>query len=132
MVSDFKLSTYVHRLLIISVSYRHVLTASHCIQPKDAPQEINPDDSYFVFGAHNLVNLDTSAQKLNIFKFIVHPNWNPRNNKYEGDIAIAKLTSAVQYNKDIRPICLPSLSQNSFDIVGKQGLVAGWGEYQMG
>lgn len=62
-----------------------------------------------------------------IREFIVHSAWNPKRNNYDGDIAIAVLETPITFQHNIKPICLPSKKENAADIIGKSGVVAGWG-----
>lgn len=67
-------------------------------------------------------------EKKGVEKFKIHPDWDPTDIKYDADIALIQMDSAVRYNKFIRPLCLwngqPEISQ----IVGQVGIVAGWGK----
>lgn len=60
-------------------------------------------------------------------QFVVHPAWNPNRNNYDGDIAIAVLETPITFQRNIKPICLPPTKDTSIDLIGKSGVVAGWG-----
>lgn len=62
-----------------------------------------------------------------IREFKVHPKWNPSRINYDGDIAVAILESPITFQQNVKPICLPIRRDDSEDIVGKSGVVAGWG-----
>lgn len=59
---------------------------------------------------------------------MVHPDWNPNDDKYDADIALAILIKVVNFNVFIMPICLWTDTSSYEDIEGKKGVVAGWGK----
>jgi hypothetical protein len=75
-----------------------------------------------------LENLDLDAQIMRVSQFILHPSWNPNELKFNADVALAILSSAVQYNNYIRPVCLPPARSNNQDIENRNAFVAGWGK----
>lgn len=63
-----------------------------------------------------------------VVKFEIHDDWNPYdNNNYKGDIAIAILNKRIEFDAAIQPICIWTYTQSYDDLVGKRGIVAGWG-----
>jgi hypothetical protein len=110
------------------VSSKHILTASHCIQPK-GQQRYYEQDSFFVLGAYNLERPEQESQKIDVARFITHPDWNFNTNNHDADVAIAILRTPVIYNKYIRPICLPPQLNSHDDIVGQYSYAAGWGSF---
>lgn len=57
----------------------------------------------------------------------MHKRWSPNQNSYDADIAIAVLEKPITFTEKIKPICLPTKSDSSEDVVGKSGVVGGWG-----
>lgn len=77
-----------------------------------------------MFGAHDLNDLfQTGALSGSPSEILLHPDWNPNNQKYDADIAAIILDDEVPYTKYIRPVCLPPN-----EIVAKEGYVIGWGK----
>jgi hypothetical protein len=114
------------------ISKRFILTAAHCLKEKGTLDPVVESEYHFVLGVHNVERLDSLAQEIKVFEFYIHPKWNPRQQKYDGDIALAKLTNAIQYNTNIRPACLPPAKTDYDDIIGKSAYVAGWGKTETG
>lgn len=82
-------------------------------------------------GKHNLIQWNEEGfEKKGAKNFKIHPDWNPNDIKYDADIALIEMESAVPYSKFIRPICLWSGPSEINQIVGQTGIVAGWGEKQ--
>ncbi len=103
------------------------MTAASNFFGKGESSPISASDCHFIFWANNLEQLDDDAQVIRVSQFYLHPDWDPDEGRYTGDVALAMLSSAVQYNNFIRPVCLPSPRTNSQDIENRNGFVAGWG-----
>lgn len=77
-------------------------------------------------GKFNLYDLRENGYiSSDIQSFVVHPQWNPRDNSYDSDIAIAILVKKVIFSNTIRPICIWPQSNGHYDLVGKKGVIAG-------
>lgn len=105
------------------------MTAAHCIQDKGRATPMETQDALLFIGKHNLIQWNEEGfEKKGAKAFKVHPDWNQADIKYDADIALILMDSPVAYSKFIRPICLwngvPEISQ----IVGQNGIVAGWGK----
>lgn len=88
-----------------------------------------PSECKIVVGTYNL-KTERDRDKINylpIEKFIIHQAWNTYTTNYEGDIALIILKDAIQFDHNIRPICLPSQQKDYSDLVENTGVVAGWG-----
>lgn len=80
-------------------------------------------------GKHNLIQWNEEGfEKRGAKIFKIHPDWNPNDGKYDADIALIEMESAVPYSKYIRPICLWNGPAEISQIVGQSGIVAGWGK----
>lgn len=112
----------------ITVSSRHILSAAHCVQGK-GQQEMPEKDVYVKVGALNLEMNEDSQQKLPVANFHIHPDWDPNSLNYDADLTILHLSMSIIYDRFVKPVCLPSVSEASNEIVGKNGLVAGWGNF---
>ncbi|CAG9855116.1 unnamed protein product [Phyllotreta striolata] len=102
------------------ITYRHVLTAAHCVN--------NRNDLYVVrLGDLNLFDDNDGAfpENIEISHSKVHENYSPVN--YTNDIAIVTLQRRPK-NPNVWPVCIPNqqpLISNNF--VKYQAMVAGWG-----
>lgn len=109
------------------ISPKLVLTAAHCIQSKNNPVKRSPEKASFFIGKYNLESLvgDQNHVTSSATQFIIHPQWNFRDSRYDADIAIAVLLRTVQFSKFIQPICLWTASNSYEDLIGRAGTIAG-------
>ncbi|CAO1416134.1 unnamed protein product [Diamesa tonsa] len=111
------------------ISKSHVVTAAHCIQDKRTTERQLPERSLFFFGKHNLNdNNEVGYQQASARRFIIHEDWNIYDLAYDADIAIAVLDTQIQFTDYVRPICLWTQSDDLNLVVGKVGVVVGWGK----
>ncbi len=78
---------------------------------------------YFLIGAHNL-NEQNSLKKT-ISTFIQHPDWNPLDQRFDADLAIAVLSSPVQFTRFIKPACMAPENLNIEPTANIFGTLAG-------
>ena len=84
------------------------------------------EDSTFYLGKHKLNDLNEKDYVTSgVSHFIIHPNWNAFDERYNGDLAIALLYRTIKFSNNIIPLCLPPQSNDHEDIVSEAGLVAG-------
>lgn len=109
------------------IAARIVVTAAHCIQNKFETIR-RKEDSTFYLGKYQLVSLfEPNVVVAGVTQLIVHPSWDYNDERFDADIAIAVLLNRVPFSKFIRPICLWRSTSSFTDIVGKSGVIAGWG-----
>lgn len=75
-------------------------------------------------GAHNLDNEESAVEMYEVDQIIAHPEY--QNQFVYHDIGLLKLRKNVQFNVNIRPICLPVDTTKKFD----QIWAIGWGNYK--
>jgi hypothetical protein len=110
------------------ISERVILTAAHCIQDKSENEPISPEESNFVVGKHNLKARHEKGFKIMaIERFVMNPGWKPNRRNYDADIAVAILQTPLIYKHNIQPICLGPQTEDTSELFGLQGVVAGWG-----
>lgn len=96
------------------ITASHVLTAAHCIENK-YKKTFKAENIAVLLGRHNISRDEIGSEIRGVREIQVHPRWNSRHPKFEGDIAILELDRAVQFSDLIRPICLtvePEISRN--------------------
>ncbi len=100
-----------------------MLFAAHCVENKKSIITSQLEFSYFVFQD----NWDEDGPIFDIYKIIVHPDWDTLTKPYEADIAIAILKEPVEFSSNLTNICLNSPSKPVEDFIGQNATVAGWG-----
>lgn len=56
---------------------------------------------------------------------MIHSKWNPKDVRYDADIAVLHLQNLVTFSDVIQPVCLPPPNLNAFTLNGR---VVGWGQ----
>lgn len=77
-----------------------------------------------ILGAYNLSIRERGIAQRDVKDICVHPDWKVYSDKYDADIAIFVLSSAVEFTNYIRPVCLPT---NDGNLDGVRGSIVGWG-----
>lgn len=96
------------------ISVQHVLTAAHCIHPKDTPTRKKPEEVEVVLGKYDLSNnIEAGSLRGDVRQIIVHEDWNFISMSYDADIAILILNEAVRFTEFITPVCLPTPRVNA-------------------
>ncbi|XP_014781253.2 chymotrypsinogen A [Octopus bimaculoides] len=107
----------VHICGAVVINQNWLLTAAHCVY-RTAAREFTA-----VFGEYDLGWKSGHEQYRSIFRTFVHPYFRPGGN-YPNDVALAQLTSPIQYTDYVRSICLPS-RYDSYD--NDECWISGWG-----
>lgn len=104
-----------------------VVTASHCVVDRDSGYEVNARSVSVDFGYVQLFSPSSHGQSHTVQEIFVHPQFSKESNKH--DVAILSLKTAVKFSNYILPICLgfSKTETTIYDIVGKEGMVVGWG-----
>lgn len=105
------------------ISRNTVVSAAHCFsegQPKALPRDIT-----VVLGAHNFGDpIEHGRVSSGVKKITIHPHWNT--DESNNELALLELTDDIQFNKIIRPVCLPTPNHQ----ISPQLVAAGWGGSQ--
>ncbi|KAJ0173207.1 hypothetical protein K1T71_011383 [Dendrolimus kikuchii] len=112
------------------VSDQHVVTAAHCQQIRDQKTEV--EEFLVTVGAFDLDDLaDNEAQSYYVKHATPHNDYDPFT--YKNDIMVMTLKRKVVYTDYIIPICLWSEEYADLSkIVGRNGVIAGWGRNEDG
>ncbi|XP_019868245.2 trypsin-1 isoform X2 [Aethina tumida] len=98
------------------LSSDYVLTAAHCVR------KLKRSKIRIILGDHDQsTTTDVPAKMRAVAAIIRHRNFD--SDSYNHDIALLKLRKPVEFTKNIKPVCLPTLSEPA----GKTGTVVGWG-----
>nr|XP_032522492.1 venom protease-like [Danaus plexippus plexippus] len=101
------------------ISHRHVLTAAHCIKNELNVVRLGELD-------FERDNDGASPIDLSIKRKIKHENFDYAS--FTNDIGLLILGKDVEFSKFIRPICLPTSANTSWNpLVGYNQFLAGWG-----
>ncbi|XP_078712377.1 ovochymase-2-like [Lampetra fluviatilis] len=106
------------------IDTRWVLTAAHCIPPRDRNFEKTLS---VVVGEYDMETSDDEEQTLRVSRVIVHPKFRPLN-PVNNDVALLELTKDIVYGVMVQPACLPY--QDEEFIAGTLCTVSGWGKMQ--
>jgi secreted trypsin-like serine protease len=97
------------------ISSRWVLTAAHCVDFLESPDEVAV--------AVSRTNLDSAeGERVDVRAFYVHPDYDP--NVISPDVALLRLARPVT---GIEPIELADASDDTFEAAGTMLTVIGWG-----
>jgi len=78
-----------------------------------------------VLAEHDISTADESPMATRrIASIIRHPDFRPVLGTFDGDIALIRMSSPVDFTVELAPACLPSPGN---DFAGYQGIIAGWG-----
>ncbi|XP_060525227.1 trypsin-1-like [Cylas formicarius] len=98
------------------VSESFVLTAAHCVR------RLKRSKIRVILGDHDQSTTDDVPAKMRAVAAVIrHRNFD--SDTYNHDIALLKLRKPVEFSKNIRPVCLPTVT----DPAGIMGTVVGWG-----
>jgi len=88
--------------------------------------KFNTCDFSVQLGVHNISNTNEQGRiSVSVNSIHIHPDWNVDVESYDADIAILELANEINYNKFIRPICIPEVE--SAVARASSGTVVGFG-----
>lgn len=100
-------------------------TAAHCIQNKDERDTKSARDIKLLFGAFNLDdNFEQGRYILSPSQIMVHKDWNPFVESFDGDLALLMTDDQIPVTRFIKPVCLWIYSGEPD---AEEGFIAGWG-----
>ncbi|EAT33372.2 AAEL014349-PA [Aedes aegypti] len=117
------------------INSRFVLTAAHCIIdiPSKWTLEYVRFSEWDAFSNESCTTVNDDEkicrQEYKVEKIIVHPSYNKSVRNKVHDITLLRLAEDVQFNKYVRPICLPfDESIRDMPIDDEDFTVTGWGQ----
>merc|ERR1719471_2163790 len=101
------------------ISATHGICASHCVYPANEVKAVG--------GAHNIKKAEASQQKIQLTKFLKHPNYRPL--FILNDISVLGFETPFTLNDYVVPISLPPAQPlgQSWMAAGTPVQICGWG-----
>lgn len=127
LASLFHISTQKFFCAATIISEKIVMTAAHCIQPKDSPVTKKADEVVAYLGKYNVkLAYERDVEAFYPTEVLVHPDWNAHSMRFDADLALLRSETLIRFSSKISPACLwaDDLSVNDEDI---EGVVVGWG-----
>ncbi|CAH1715072.1 unnamed protein product [Chironomus riparius] len=109
------------------ISHQHVLTAAHCIYGKQSLGPKSASDIYAYIGRLDItpsIN-EPKSIKSDVKRIILNPAWNPKDTRFDADIAILVLRDPIKYSEVVQPVCLPN---PGYSPIKTTGTVVGYGK----
>ncbi|XP_037929103.1 serine protease grass-like [Teleopsis dalmanni] len=118
------------------ITHRHVITAAHCVVKHQfnivgvrlGEHDINTDPDCGRKGKRYVCM--PPSENYGIEKITAHPDYD--SNTYLNDLAIITLDRTVNFNKHIKPICLPITPSSLVIARDQEYFIAGWGTTENG
>lgn len=104
------------------INSRWVLTAAHCTSGRTA-ESISVE-----LGIHDQYEPESWVLSRSIERIIEHPSYAPISKR--NDVALMKMSSGVEYNIVVGPVCLISNQDDGY--VGEMATATGWGTLYSG
>lgn len=109
------------------MSLKVVVTAAHCLHEKHT-RKARADALTVFVGKTNLEGVkELGSLRSSVTTIEAHSDWNASNNNLDADIGIVVLHDTIMPSRFIKPICLWMATNSIDDLVGKTGVIAGWG-----
>jgi secreted trypsin-like serine protease len=107
------------------ITSNFVLTAAHCIHPKNRSVGFDTNDFSVHVGKFNLENANEKFEIIKAAEIIINFEWNSNASRYDGDVALIKLEQGMEFSQFVKQIALPH--KNFLDVT-VNGYVVGYGK----
>ncbi len=71
--------------------------------------------------------VNDESENVYVSEFIIHPDWDPKENRYTADIAIVVLKKPMELSNKVRHICLNTPANPIQSFTRENAKVYGWG-----
>lgn len=86
-----------------------LFVAAHCIHNKYTERFLTADEIVILLGRYDLSsNVERGSTQREVTDCIVNPEWKINTEKWDADLAMLVLETAVEFTEFIQPICLPA------------------------
>lgn len=107
------------------ISRRHILTAAHCLQPKQATKVLAYNEVIGYLGKYDLNQLlERGSVPVYPNEIHIHPDWKPSVTSFDADIAVITIDEEAPLRHNIFPVCL--WTANMRVVKEDEGTVVGW------
>lgn len=100
------------------INERYIATAAHCTSGRSA------SSIEVVIEEHDHSTTSEGGRAVRVSRVIVHGGYNSRT--LNNDISLLRLSSPLNFNQRVRPVCLPKLGSTR-TFVGAKVVATGWG-----
>ncbi|GIY31553.1 clotting factor B [Caerostris darwini] len=108
------------------VNERHVVTAAHCFRTRGGGRVV---PTRYAVRVGSIKALEGTQHLID--EIIIHPQYLPR--EYYNDIAVIRLKDPINFESNVRPICLPtSPDMRRKRLQDREVTVTGWGDQDFG
>ncbi|XP_060533352.1 transmembrane protease serine 9-like isoform X2 [Cylas formicarius] len=116
---------YEYKCTANLISDRHVVTAARCVQYYKV-RIVKTEDILLVFGKADVGRWATNGAITREASDVrTHPEYDQGG--AHGDVCVITLNNAVEFSRNIAPVCLWTGEETLDKVVGDDGSVAGWG-----
>lgn len=108
----------------------HILTAAHCLLPKEGGTVVNTSKLTVVVGADDPFSSDPEEQgtRYKVQSYGIHHKHDSNDRSAYYDIAILKTTKDIEFKKNVWPVCIPERINTNKEHLKKQSVkVIGYG-----
>ncbi|XP_029463638.1 coagulation factor IX isoform X2 [Rhinatrema bivittatum] len=103
------------------ISETWIVTAAHCL--------LTSNEFMVVVGEHHTERNEGTEQHLEVAKIVMHPSYNATKKRYNNDIALLQLKTAMKFNSYVTPICIADKEFTETLLREKKNsVVSGWGD----
>ncbi|KAK6621260.1 hypothetical protein RUM43_011566 [Polyplax serrata] len=107
-----------------------VVTAAHCVKFKNFPP-VKREDIIAYVGRYDISNwTDENSQPRELSAIFIHPDFD--SDFLHSDLAVLKFSRPIEEAGHVSPACLWQGNHNLSAVVGRKGIVFGWGTNGLG
>lgn len=101
-------------------------SAAHCFYGKDLIKKDTKQTAVMLGAQHLDKPNEVGRITVSVKEFLIHPKWNPQEERFEADIAVLILDEEVTYSNFIQPACMAKINGDLKDM--NDGIIVGFGK----